>query len=323
LEETAAGLYRVPSAEDTRLLARDLRLGDIGRRDGLQALSRGPSGMDGIIYGTLLPSGPDFQVQCRLLTTDGRIQATIQGLLPANEERVAEAGASFDNRQRPAGSPFAPKVVSFVQDQAAKPHPLIQNEFPFAVEVWAVPHKDGQPVPPKERWKQKEFIQLADGLAIGARPDEMYEVRVWNNSRNRVAMQLLVDGLNTLGQSRVDVREGLGSGAAWVLEPAKEGKPFVCEGWHFPKPNAPIGSVEQTTMKRFRFVDVGQSAAARQKFGESLGVITAAFYAEQGKAIGTGEGPEEKRLLKTVDFRPGRLEAVVQIRYFDEREGNK
>jgi hypothetical protein len=81
--------------------------------------------------------------------------------------------------------------------------------------------------------------------------------------------------------------------------------------------------VEQTTMKRFRFVEVADSVASRQKFGESLGLITAAFYAEQGKAIGTGEGPEEKRLLQTVDFRPGRLEAVVQIRYFDERDGNK
>jgi hypothetical protein len=127
-----------------------------------------------------------------------------------------------------------------------------------------------------------------------------------------------------LGQVRTDVREGLGSGAAWVLEPTKDEKrPFVCEGWHFPKAGAAVGAVEQTTMKRFRFVDAGQSAAARQQFGESLGLITAAFYAEQGKAIGTGEGPEEKRLLRTVDFRPGRLEAVVQIRYFDDREGKK
>jgi hypothetical protein len=325
LREISTDIYRVPSGEDTHRLARDLRLGDVGKRDGLAVLARGDAGVDGIVYGTLRPSGPDYQVECRLYTTaDGRSSATIQGLLPATEERVAEVGGSFDNRQRPPGSPSDRKVIAFVQEQATEQHPLVKNDFPFRLEVWAAPHKPGQPVPPAREWKKKDFIQLDDGLAIGAHPDELYEIRVWNGSRNRVAMQLLVDGLNTLGQVRTDVREGLGSGTAWVLEKmTPENKPFVCEGWHFPKAGAAVGTVEQTTMKRFRFVDAGQSAAARQQFGESLGLITAAFYAEQGKAIGTGEGPEEKRLLRTVDFRPGRLEAVVQIRYFDDREGKK
>src|SRR5262249_30687625 len=106
LREISTDVYRVPSGEDTHKLSRDLRLGDVGKRAGLAVLARGDAGLDGIVYGTLRPSGPDYQVECRLYTTaDGRSSATIQGLLPATEERVAEAGGSFDNRQRPAGSP--------------------------------------------------------------------------------------------------------------------------------------------------------------------------------------------------------------------------
>jgi len=333
LRELGGEVYEVPPADKTRQAVRDLGPGDLGRPARLQPLARGTAALDGIVYGRLVPSGPEMLVECQLTATaTGQRLASTQGRLPLSEESLAEAGASFNNGPRPPGSPFDPKVVRFVQNQAGKPHPLLQNGFPFKLEVWSAPHKDGDPVPPKKKWKKKEFIQLnASGekgkpadLAIAARPDELYEIHVWNNSKQRVALQLLVDGLNTLGQTRQEMRERLGTGAAWVLSPAVREEPsLTCEGWFFPKENAPVGTVAETTMKRFRFVDISQSVAGRQKFGESLGLITAAFYAEQGKAIGTGEGPEEKRLLKTVDFRSGRLEAVVQIRYIDERDGQK
>jgi len=41
-------------------------------------------------------------------------------------------------------------------------------------------------------------------------------------------------------------------------------------------------------MRRFVFVDAAQSTAGRQNFGESIGLITAAFYVEQGRALGVG-----------------------------------
>jgi hypothetical protein len=39
--------------------------------------------------------------------------------------------------------------------------------------------------------------------------------------------------------------------------------------------------------------------------------------------FGVVEGPEEQRQLQTVDFKPGRLLGVVQIRYMEENEFRK
>ena len=65
---------------------------------------------------------------------------------------------------------------------------------------------------------------------------------------------------------------------------------------------------------------MAHSVAGRRNLGESIGLITAAFYAKQGRFLGVGEGPEERRNLRTVDFQPGRQLAVVHIRYVDETD---
>jgi hypothetical protein len=155
-------------------------------------------------------------------------------------------------------------------------------------------------------------------LLIAARQDEVFEIRVWNNLGESVAMTLLVDGINTLGQKR----ERLGQAWSWVLGQTKDsGKSAVIEGWYLPrKAGAVPGQERDFTLKRFRFVDVGESVAARQHYSESLGLITAAFYAERGRRMGVGEGPEEQRQLRTVAFQPGRLLGVVHIRYVDEKD---
>jgi hypothetical protein len=123
-----------------------------------------------------------------------------------------------------------------------------------------------------------------------------------------------VDGLNVLGQKR----ERLGKARSWVLDPRK---PYTIPGWFLSNPGATSdGGREENTLKRFQFTDVAKSVAMRQNFGDSIGLITAAFYAERGRAVGVGEGPEEQRDLQVLDFHPGRLLAVVNIRYVDERD---
>ncbi len=119
----------------------------------------------------------------------------------------------------------------------------------------------------------------------------------------------------------------LGNAWSWVLTPdeqrQREGRlgHSVVAGWYIPNREIPAsGKTSGYTVKRFRFVDMADSVAHRLKFGDSVGLITAAFYAERGRAIGVGEGPSEQRNLRTVDFHPGRLLAVAQIRYVDERE---
>jgi hypothetical protein len=67
------------------------------------------------------------------------------------------------------------------------------------------------------------------------------------------------------------------------------------------------------------FVDLPQSVAGRQKFGTSIGLITAAFFEEQGKDIGVGGGPGQRVRLQTTNFKPGNLIGVVQIRYIEDK----
>jgi len=132
-------------------------------------------------------------------------------------------------------------------------------------------------------------------------------------------MTLLVDGLNTLGQNR----ERLGRARSWVLDGEKE---YVIPGWYLSKEKGKQPAKGETFgMRRFQFVDAAKSVAGRQSFGESIGLITAAFYsdADGDRTLGVGELPEERRQLETVNFRAGRLLGVVQIRYADEGELKK
>jgi hypothetical protein len=134
--------------------------------------------------------------------------------------RALEGAAADENGEVTLG-----RVNSYVHDRVSETADL---DYGLAQDPVLFGKQEGDPVPAASQWKKKDFVQTDDGLAVGARPDELYEIRVWNKSRNRVAMQLLVDGLNTLGQTRLDQRERLGLGAAWVLEPAREDRqPFV------------------------------------------------------------------------------------------------
>ncbi len=320
--------YRVWDEDRTSDRTRDLSARSLGSPTAMKRLAEGQPSLQALVSGVLLPNGPDVQLTCRLYTTaDGRMQEPFTGRLPLSEELIADLGNSVDNGKRPAGGPHDPKVVEHVQKAAEAAHPLLDPKFPYRLEVWAATPVGGA-IPEKARWKKKELVQVpaegTDGkkidLVFGVRRGEVYEVRVWNGMGNRVACQLSVDGLNTLNQAR----DRTGMGRAWVLSPSENGQPsLVCEGWYLPKPNAPVGTIEAATMKRFRVVDAAESVAGRQRFGEKIGTITAAFFTEAGRTVGTGEGPAELRPVKTVDFKAGRLAGVVQVRYVDEKELNK
>jgi hypothetical protein len=316
--------YQVWDDDRTAARTRDLSTRSLGNLRAMRQLAAGQPPLSALITGVLLPNGPDIQLTCRLYTTaDGRMQEPFTGRLPLSEDLVADQGYSVDNAKRPTGSPHDPKVVEFVQKAAEAAHPLLDPNFPFRMEVWAALPAEGGKVPDRSLWKKKELVVVdgADGkksdLVFGVRKGEVYEVRLWNRTGNRVACQLSVDGMNTLNKSR----DRTGLGAAWVIRSDKKNKPsFVCEGWYEPKLDGPAGTIEATTMKPFVVVDAAESVAGRQRFGEKIGTITAVFFTEAGKALGTGEGPAEQRPVKTVDFKPGRLAGVIQLRYVDERD---
>lgn len=335
LQGLATGSYLVLDDAAMKQATKGVAVEAIGDPLAMRELRERTGGLDAAITGSLRRRGNKLHVQCDLVATaDGASLTSPSGVLPLSEDLLADNGASFDNRQRPDGSPYAPVVVSHVQTQAAKPHPLLQQDFPFRVEVWSIQARPGEEITADTLRKRKEFIHLPpeksqaaeDGQAapektpfvIAARENEVFEIRVWNRYGNPVAMTLLVDGLNTLGQRR----ERLGQAWSWLVSPMEDStKSIAIEGWYLPKAvDARPGDPSGFTLKRFQFTDISRSVAARQNFRDSIGLMTAAFYGEYGRAVGVGEGPEEQRQLQTVNFRPGRLLGVVQIRYVDERE---
>jgi hypothetical protein len=323
LAALAGKAYQVVDAEAMRGAVRGLRVEQVGTPQAMRVLGKGAGGLDGVVLGTIRRRGAAWQVQCDLVATkDGSSLVTPSGMLPLSEDLLGASGLSFDNRDRPSGAPHAPKVCQHAEEQAQEAHPLLDPKFPFRLELYAVEVKPGQTITKATPRRRKELVQAAFtdpatgkrrvDMVVPARKGEVYEIRVESRAKHRVAMTLLVDGINTVGQKR----ERLGNARSWVLDPEDK---LVVDGWHLPDPGGKKGFV----VKRFQFVDAARSVAGRQQFTEALGVITAAFYAEAGRSLGTGEGPEEERSLQAVRFRAGRLLGVVHVRYADERDLKK
>jgi hypothetical protein len=336
LEKVAGKDYEVAGVEKMRPAAKSLKVEAVGNPLAMRRLGK-DAGVDAVVLGILRPDGLNLALQCELTATaDGKRLATPSGLFALSEELVADNGASFSNRQRPSGSPVAPEVVNHALEQSQQSHPLLEPDFPFKVEVWSVLSKPGETPSATTPRKKKDFLQkplsqdakkdreqAQRDLLIPARSDELFELRVWNNTKTPVGLELLIDGINTIDEKR----ERLGKAKPWVLDPTNDPKkPHVLDAWHLSNKTEdpkPLGT-KKFTAKWFQFGDVSKSVAGRENFTESLGLITLAFYAERGRAVfGVGEGPEEQRQLQTVDFKPGRLLGVVQIRYMEESEYKK
>ena len=82
-------------------------------------------------------------------------------------------------------------------------------------------------------------------------------------------------------------------------------------------------------MKLFTVTDASQSLAARQKYTNKIGLITAAFYTPSSggtsrAAIGTAAGREQQENIKERDdVGVGNLIATLHIRYVDEETFRK
>jgi hypothetical protein len=320
LAKLAGTTYKVLEEETIKAAAKTLRVQDLGDPDALKKL-----GVDSIVTGTLKRRGKAMMVQSELVqASSGDSLVKPSGLLRLSEELLGDNGSSFDNRDRPAGKPHDDKVLDNALERQQQGNPLLKQDFPFKIEIHTLQAQRAEDITARTPRKKKDLatppVEGQDTnppVVLGARDGEYFEIRVWNTSRQTVALMLFIDGLNTLGQKR----ERLGQGRAWVLAPQKE--PYVIDGWYIPEgPDAKPGEKRGFTAKRFRFVHASKSVAARQGFTDSIGLITAAFYAEKtGRdALGVGEGPGEKRNLQTVEFKPGQLLSVIQLRYVDEKE---
>jgi len=95
-----------------------------------------------------------------------------------------------------------------------------------------------------------------------------YELRVRNNSADRVAVALSVDGLNT-----IDARHTSAWNASkWVIEPYDT---ITISGWQMSSERA----------RRFYFTNERDSYGAKLRQTANLGVISAVFFRERNRPV--------------------------------------
>ena len=106
------------------------------------------------------------------------------------------------------------------------------------------------------------------GTYVEAIRDAEYELRLRNDSPDRVAVALSVDGLNT-----IDARETSAWNASkWVIEPYQT---ITISGWQMSSERA----------RRFYFTNERDSYGAKLGRTENLGVISAVFFRERNRPV--------------------------------------
>jgi hypothetical protein len=135
------------------------------------------------------------------------------------------------------------------------------------------------PTPPQERLTKSypnfELDVLVDGRPlqeyyargrtyVEALQGSEYELRLRNNSSDRVAVALSVDGLNTIDARHTSAWEA----SKWVIEPYQT---ITISGWQMSSDRA----------RRFYFTNERDSYGAKLGQTANLGVISAVFFREQ------------------------------------------
>jgi hypothetical protein len=328
LEKLGKGSYEVIDAKAMREAVKGIVVEKVRTPAVLEQLGRKAGALEGVVFGVLRPAKRTISLQCELVATaePDKVDQTT-GVLPLSEELYADLGLSYDNRQRPAGSPYDDKVRAHVQEQSHIGHPLQDPKFPFRLQLYTVKATEHEKITDKTPCEEKPLVTntIADGtsgqkrteLLVGASDGERFEIRVANRSKQRVGLLLLVDGLNTLERKPARI----GAGRVWVLDAGKE---YRIPGWSYPEEKVSDG---KSKVHRFIFRDAARVEGGRKKFGDSIGLITAAFYAEAGRGQGRlfvdSVDVVEPQVLEPVPFRVGNLLGVANIRYVDEQELKK
>jgi len=322
LIERSASKYNLVDRRrlQTALKSQGFSLSDLGSGAALAQLSQSAGGMPVMALGTLRNrTRRVINLQCRLMQTEGdEVLGTVGGTASLNESEWAMLGRSVaikpEDRKPEAATgqeaprPLADQVIERIDRRSEGAHPLEDPSFPYRIKLMI----GGQERAGEFR-RNDYFVPVHKG--------EVYEIWVENKSKQVTCMRLLVDGLNTLPELEktkgvatyvIAARVNLDDARWWVLDPAQS------------EIYAVRGFVSQTgaegELREFAVVDADQSLAARQKFTDQVGVITAAFYAPAGatRSVGTGLGKRRSEKLKeNKEVRPGNLLAVVHLRYVD------
>jgi len=289
------------------------------RGGAVRELSIGKASVPVLALGTLRSrEGRVMTAQCKLVGLEGQQTfGTAGGTSSLNESEWAMLGRSAN-----ASVPVPPTVdnphpdpIGQLDRESEGAHPLLSPDFPYRVQVMV-----GN--------DERKGVFRGNDLFVPLRKGEVYWVRIENRDPRVVLMRLLVDGRNTLPEKprtkdvtvepkRQPAAElpaqwvNLAEARHWQLDPKGT---FGIRGF-FKKLGAEGAYLE------FTVADAPDSLAGREKYGEQLGLITAAFYAPKGDArrgLITEPGKERQQQIRMYeDPGVGKLLAVVNIRYVD------
>jgi hypothetical protein len=303
LVKSARGRFQVVERQRLESVVREIELqvSDLVRQDPLRKLSGQVEGLDGLVLGTMTRLHARMDVSVRVIEP---ATAVNRGMESTTIAVTPDLGALFGESvyippRLDGGQPTAREVVEAFSpppdEPAPRPHPLADplSAMPYSVRVFV----DGNPV--EALFKDREMI-------VGVAPGLRYAIELGNQSDKTVAVSLLIDGLNTIGQERTQPSQG----RKWVLSP---GRKALIRGWQ----------IGDRVAREFIFTGADQSLAFRKGFFEDIGLITACFYPEQTDGdmtvrgfVGTGEGAEIESRVREVRLKhEATPAAIINIRY--------
>jgi hypothetical protein len=304
-------------------------LADLGSAKALQTLSTEAGNMPALAHGTLRGRhGQLVSLECKLTETTGDATiASVGGTAYISESEWAMMGGSglVKPQDQPPPSVDQPEpdngeVIDGLDEAAENgPHPAVDSNFPYRVYL-------------KVDDKERPGRIVGRDYVVELKKGEKYQIWIENRTpaaqRKPVMMRVLVDGLNTLPE-KLDTkglvsyewgrRVNLDEARTWELHPDREKVAiagFVTKVDNSGKPDV------SGEMREFVVTDVEQGLAARQRFTDSVGMITVAFYAAKGGSgrggISTTAGDAiSSRFDAARGYQIGEMLGVVNIRYVD------
>ncbi len=127
----------------------------------------------------------------------------------------------------------------------------VLDEDPYSIQILV----DGVPLQ-KYSAREGTYVEALDGRE--------YSIRLGNNTGERIAVALSVDGLNTIDAKRTSSRNA----SKWILGPYES---ITLDGWQ----------TSSSTARRFFFTSEEDSYGAWLDETENLGIISAVVYREK------------------------------------------
>lgn len=209
-----------------------------------------------------------------------------------------------------------------IQDRLASPRVYIDGSMirtnrdsPYGVELWVKPQVNAAA-------SARKATDERGQACVDIQRDEIYELRIYNDSAHEAAVSVSIDGIDafTYSDDR-DEKTGRPKYRFYIVPPKST---VPVKGWH--KTNDPKRA---DNVLSFLVTEYGKGAASARGATGKIGVITVTFAAcwendeqkpedEKGARDTrneTGFGPPQKQALQGVKRHIGAVREVVSVRY--------